>query len=55
MIVLLSFPLRDSQQRRKNNKNMILEDINLAFQNGVPAVGFSLKVKKNNVTLCVPA
>ena len=46
MIFLLSFPLKDSQQRRKNKKKMILGDIDLAFQNGVPAVGFSLKVKK---------
>ena len=30
---------------------MILGDVDLAFQNGVPAVGFSLKVKKQRNTL----
>ena len=53
MIFLLSFPLRDSQQRRKNKKNMILGDIDLAFQNGVPAGRFSLKVKNNATPLLV--
>ena len=43
MILRLAFPHKDSQQTRKNNKKMILGDIVLAFQIGVPAVGFFIK------------
>ena len=45
-----AFPLKDSQQKRKNNKTTIQGQTIMAFQVGVPAWGFSAKDDKQQKT-----